>query len=144
MSALSALTGRSVIGVFHTLSAGKAGQEVPGSTGPEAALSVPACPDEVAADDGTVTPRIPTVTAMQTAPTTTPTVCPVLCLFDPISFTGLMALCPLCCSVFSVAASATHSRCGGLGHRAGHIPHGHRPHALLFGQPVELVEQLLE
>ena len=32
--ALIALTGRSVIGVFHTLSAGNAGQFVPGSVGP--------------------------------------------------------------------------------------------------------------
>ena len=54
--ALSALTGSPVIGVFHTLSAGKAGQEVPGSTVPAVALSVWGCRDEAAADDGPTHP----------------------------------------------------------------------------------------
>jgi hypothetical protein len=38
--ALSAFTGRPVIGVFHTLSAGNAGQRVPGSVVPDCAWAL--------------------------------------------------------------------------------------------------------
>ena len=69
--ALSALTGSPVIGVFQTLSAGKAGQAVPGSVGPDVATCA-----VVGCSTGDVVDAAPLAVASSDEMTTTEAVTP--------------------------------------------------------------------